>query len=164
MNLRDAFGFVDAETSISLTSAWRLYAEARGVPAIMVTGSISLRSQRHQVLQCDGRDCKVEEMRIAHATVVLPASRLTTCLPAINFAAREGYLQRYLSHFSRPTFLRGERSQSMNASSVAREYAQGTPCPLWLGRCFTGTDRRVRSSDTEAVRSSRHRSSKTLGN
>ena len=103
------------------TPALALYAEAQGVQAIMVTGShIPFDRNGIKFYSAMGEITKAEETRIANATVMLPASGLTTRLPTINSAAREGYLQRYLEFFP-ANFLAGRKVAVYEHSSVARD-------------------------------------------
>ena len=103
------------------TPALELYAEVQRVPAIMVTGShIPFDRNGIKFYSAMGEITKAEETRIAHAAVMLPASRLATRLPTINSAAREGYLQRYLAFFP-ASFLAGRKIAIYEHSSVARD-------------------------------------------
>lgn len=103
------------------TPALALYAEAEGIPAIMVTGShIPFDRNGIKFYSASGEITKDDEARIRDAVVTLPDVGVTVSLPSPNGAARQAYLQRYLDFFP-SGFLAGKKIAVYEHSSVARD-------------------------------------------
>ncbi|SDG59908.1 phosphomannomutase [Propionivibrio dicarboxylicus] len=103
------------------TPALALYAEAEGIPAIMVTGShIPFDRNGIKFYSANGEITKDDEARIRDAIVTVPDSGVTAPLPAPNDAARRAYLQRYRDFFP-SAFLAGKKVAVYEHSSVARD-------------------------------------------
>ncbi len=103
------------------TPALAWYAQMRGIPAIMVTGShIPFDRNGIKFYSAAGEITKADETRILHASVALPDEGLSAELPAVNGAALASYIDRYLDFFA-PQCLAGMRLGVYQHSSVARD-------------------------------------------
>ena len=84
------------------TPALACYAQAQGIPAIMVTGShIPFDRNGIKFYGASGEITKADEERISNAIVMLPEGGLTSALPDVNPLARQHYIERYLGFFPR---------------------------------------------------------------
>lgn len=103
------------------TPALAYYAQEQGIPAVMVTGShIPFDRNGIKFYRADGEISKANEAAIMAAAVPLSAAPAAVGLPAVNPAARQSYVRRYLDFFpGRP--LAGMRLGFYEHSSVARE-------------------------------------------
>ena len=103
------------------TPALACYAQAQGIPAIMVTGShIPFDRNGIKFYGKSGEITKADEERISNAIVMLPEGRLTSALPDVNPLARQHYIERYLGFFPR-NCLAGMKLGFYEHSSVARD-------------------------------------------
>lgn len=103
------------------TPALACYAQAHGLPAIMVTGShIPFDRNGIKFYTAAGEITKTDEARISGARVAIPDNGLTAALPEVNRSACRHYLDRYL-HFFAPRALAGMRLGVYEHSSVARD-------------------------------------------
>ncbi len=103
------------------TPALAYYAQEQGIPAVVVTGShIPFDRNGIKFYRDTGEITKSDEAGIATAEVGLPEQGLSTPLPAINPAARQLYLDRYLAFFPHRA-LAGMRLGFYEHSSVARD-------------------------------------------
>jgi len=118
--IRDAGARVDYCGPIP-TPALAFYAQAQGVPAVMVTGShIPFDRNGIKFYGRQGEITKEDEARIATATVPVPEVVPATPLPDSAPAARSNYIERYLSFFP-DRCLAGMRLGFYEHSSVARD-------------------------------------------
>jgi phosphomannomutase len=103
------------------TPALAYFAQQRGMPAIMVTGShIPFDRNGIKFYRAEGEITKADEAGIAAAEVELPAIGLSMALPTINPAAARLYRERYL-RFLPARALAGMRLGFYEHSSVARD-------------------------------------------
>lgn len=103
------------------TPALAFYAQAQGIPAVMVTGShIPFDRNGIKFYGKDGEITKEDETRIAAATVALPGDVPASMLPDVASAARRSYIERYLGFFPEHC-LAGMRLGFYEHSSVARD-------------------------------------------
>lgn len=97
------------------------YAQTRGVPAIMITGShIPFDRNGIKFYRAEGEITKADETAIAEAVVTIPDGELLAELPPVNRDASRMYMQRYLDFF-RPRCLAGMKLGFYEHSSVARD-------------------------------------------
>ncbi len=103
------------------TPALAYYAQENGLPAIMVTGShIPFDRNGIKFYRPSGEITKADEAGISAARVTLPQTGLSQPLPAIDPAARQMYIERYLQ-FLPERALAGMRLGFYEHSSVARD-------------------------------------------
>ena len=103
------------------TPALACYAQAQGIPAIMVTGShIPFDRNGIKFYGKSGEITKADEERIGNAIVTLPEGGLTSALPEVNPQARQHYIERYLGFFP-DNCLAGMKLGFYEHSSVARD-------------------------------------------
>ena len=103
------------------TPALAYYAQVKGVPAIMVTGShIPFDRNGIKFYRVSGEITKTDESRIASAVVNLPSEGWVTDLPDINPDARQCYIGRYRRFFPEKC-LAGMSLGFYEHSSVARD-------------------------------------------
>ena len=103
------------------TPALAYYAQIRGVPAIMVTGShIPFDRNGIKFYRVSGEITKTDESRISSAVVNLPSEGLVTDLPDINPDAHQCYIDRYRRFFPEKC-LAGMSLGFYEHSSVARD-------------------------------------------
>ena len=103
------------------TPALAYYAQTKGVPGIMVTGShIPFDRNGIKFYGNAGEITKADETSISNAVVTLPGNGLTIPLPDVNPDARQCYINRYTQFF--PTqCLAGMVLGFYEHSSVARD-------------------------------------------
>ncbi|MFT3848051.1 MAG: phosphomannomutase [Propionivibrio sp.] len=103
------------------TPALALYAQARGLPAIMITGShIPFDRNGIKFYSATGEISKADEARIASAAVTVPDRGLLANLPSVNSEAYRMYMRRYLDFFPE-NCLAGMKLGFYEHSSVARD-------------------------------------------
>lgn len=103
------------------TPALALHAQARGLPAIMVTGShIPFDRNGIKFYSAAGEITKADEANIAGAVFNVPEAALVVDLPPVNPAAYRAYIERYLAFFP-PQCLAGMKLGFYEHSSVARD-------------------------------------------
>ena len=103
------------------TPALACYAQAKGIPAIMVTGShIPFDRNGIKFYGASGEITKADEERIENATIALPDEPLTAALPEVNVQARQHYIDRYLGFFPENCLV-GMKIGFYEHSSVARD-------------------------------------------
>ena len=118
--IRDAGALVEYCGALP-TPALAFYAQAQGIPAVMVTGShIPFDRNGIKFYGKDGEITKEDETRIAAATVALPGDVPAGALPDVAPAARRSYIERYLGFFPEHC-LAGMRLGFYEHSSVARD-------------------------------------------
>ncbi len=131
------------------TPALALYAQNEAIPAIMVTGShIPFERNGIKFYRPDGEISKADEVAIADAIVQINSDSPQHALPAINPAALERYVQRYLDFF--PSF-RGLRLGVYEHSSVARDVIRSILEGLGAEVTSLGRTDAFVPIDTEAV-------------
>lgn len=103
------------------TPALAYHAQTQRVPAIMVTGShIPFDRNGIKFYAATGEITKADEASIAGARVSVPDGELTLALPAVDRAAYQTYLDRYLGFFA-PRALAGMKLGFYEHSSVGRD-------------------------------------------
>ncbi len=103
------------------TPALAFFAQQKGLPAIMITGShIPFDRNGIKFYRAEGEITKADEAGIAAAHVDVPADLALPDLPAPDLEARQRYIARYLDFF-RPGILAGVRLGFYEHSSVARD-------------------------------------------
>lgn len=103
------------------TPALASYAQHKGLPAIMVTGShIPFDRNGIKFYRPDGEISKDDEAAIMDATVELPEELVLPAMPNEEEGAVSDYLQRYLRFFPKD-ILQGLRLGFYQHSSVARD-------------------------------------------
>jgi len=106
------------------TPALALYAQSKGVPGIMVTGShIPFDRNGIKFYSPTGEITKADENCICQAVVDVPEGGLTSRLPPVNRSASQDYIDRYLRFFP-PDCLSGMKLGFYEHSSVARDLLQ----------------------------------------
>ena len=150
-----AAALVDAGVAVDFcgalpTPALALYAQNAAIPAIMVTGShIPFDRNGIKFYRPDGEISKADELAIADAVVTIG-----TCsgqgLPAINPAALEQFVQRYLDFFPVQCFS-GQRLGLYEHSSVARDVLRNILEGLGAEVVSLGRTEEFVPIDTEAV-------------
>lgn len=133
------------------TPALAYYAQAQGLPAIMITGShIPFDRNGIKFYGMAGEITKADEASISGAVVSLPADGLTVALPAVNRSAYQGYIDRYLQFF--PTrCLAGMKLGFYEHSSVARDLLRELLEQLGAAVISLGRVDEFVPIDTEAV-------------
>ncbi len=133
------------------TPALAYYAQERGMPAIMVTGShIPFDRNGIKFYRATGEISKADEAGIAAATLALPADIRPDPLPEADPAARELYMRRYLEFFP-PGILSGLRLGFYEHSSVARDLLRDLLEALGAEVISLGRTEQFVPIDTEAV-------------
>jgi len=103
------------------TPALAFYAQERGLPGVMVTGShIPFDRNGIKFYSATGEITKADEASISNARVTVPGDALAIDLPAVNRAASQLYIERYLQFFP-ARCLAGMRLGFYEHSSVARD-------------------------------------------
>jgi len=132
------------------TPALALYAESQAIPAIMVTGShIPFDRNGIKFYRPDGEISKADEQAITAAVVTLGDCG-GNALPAINPAALEQFVQRYLDLFPAQYF-QGLRLGVYEHSSVARDVLRTILEGLGAEVTSLGRTEEFVPIDTEAV-------------
>ena len=133
------------------TPALAFYAQEQGIPAIMITGShIPFDRNGIKFYRSTGEITKADEAGIAAAVVDLPADRVPLDLPEPEFAARQGYIERYLRFFP-ARCLDGMRLGFYQHSSVARDLLGEILQALGAEVVALGRTNEFVPIDTEAV-------------
>ncbi|OYY94952.1 MAG: phosphomannomutase [Hydrogenophilales bacterium 28-61-23] len=144
-------GFEPDFCGVLPTPALAFYAQERGIPAIMVTGShIPFDRNGIKFYRASGEITKADEAGISGATVELPAELQLESLPAINDEARRMYIERYLDFFPR-NVLAGMRLGFYEHSSVARDLLRDIMQGLGARVISLGRTDQFVPIDTEAV-------------
>jgi phosphomannomutase len=133
------------------TPALACYAQTKGLPGVMVTGShIPFDRNGIKFYSQAGEITKADETRISQSAIDLADDALTSALPEVNRGAYRGYIDRYVGFFPRKC-LAGMKLGFYEHSSVARDLLQ--ELLQLLGAeviCLGRTDSFV-PIDTEAV-------------
>lgn len=133
------------------TPALAYYAQELGLPAIVVTGShIPFDRNGIKFYRPTGEITKADEAGIAAADVELPETASSIPLPAVNPAARDAYLARYLEFFPERG-LAGMRLGVYEHSSVARDLLRELLETLGAEVISLGRTDEFTPIDTEAV-------------
>ena len=133
------------------TPALAYYAQVKGVPAIMVTGShIPFDRNGIKFYRVSGEITKTDESRIASAVVSLPSAGLVTGLPDSNPEARQCYIDRYRRFFPE-NCLAGMSLGFYEHSSVARDLLRDLLEALGARVISLGRTDAFVPIDTEAV-------------
>jgi phosphomannomutase len=133
------------------TPALAFYAQERGIPALIVTGShIPFDRNGIKFYRPTGEITKADEAGIAAANVLLPEKALSTALPEVDRAARRMYLDRYLAFFPVQA-LAGMRLAFYEHSSVARDLLRELLEALGAAVISLGRTDAFTPIDTEAV-------------
>ena len=133
------------------TPALAYYAQVKGVPAIMVTGShIPFDRNGIKFYRVSGEITKTDESRITSAVVSLPSEGLVTELPDINPEARQCYIDRYRRFFPEKC-LAGMSLGFYEHSSVARDLLRDLLEALGARVISLGRTDAFVPIDTEAV-------------
>ena len=133
------------------TPALAYYAQVKGIPAIMVTGShIPFDRNGIKFYRVLGEITKVDENHISAAVVNLPEGELVTDLPGVNPAARQCYIDRYLRFFPEKC-LAGMKLGFYEHSSVARDLLREILEALGASVISLGRTNKFVPIDTEAV-------------
>ena len=133
------------------TPALAAYAEAKGIPGIMVTGShIPFDRNGIKFYAATGEITKTDEARIADAVVSIPCDGLTMTLPEVNRGAYQNYLDRYLQFFP-DQCLAGMKLGFYEHSSVARDLLRELLQSLGAEVVSLGRTDQFVPIDTEAV-------------
>lgn len=131
------------------TPALALYAQNQGIPAIVVTGShIPFDRNGIKFYRPDGEITKADELAIADAVVEL--NTVSGELPAVNPAALEQFVQRYLDFFPAQHFA-GMKLGVYEHSSVARDVLRTILEGLGAKVTSLGRTEQFVPIDTEAV-------------
>jgi len=133
------------------TPALAYYAQVKGVPAIMVTGShIPFDRNGIKFYRISGEITKADENHMSAAVVELPEQGLAIDLPGINPAARQYYIDRYLRFFPEKC-LAGMKLGFYEHSSVARDLLREILEALGASVISLGRTNEFVPVDTEAV-------------
>ena len=133
------------------TPALAYYAQVKGIPAIMVTGShIPFDRNGIKFYGISGEITKADENHISSAVVNLPEGGLATDLPGVNPGARQCYIDRYL-RFLPEKCLAGMRLGFYEHSSVARDLLREILEALGASVISLGRTNEFVPIDTEAV-------------
>ena len=133
------------------TPALAHYAQMKGIPAIMVTGShIPFDRNGIKFYKAEGEISKADEANISAAVVVVPSEGLLATLPEVNQAAYRAYLDRYLTFFPQDC-LAGLRLGFYEHSSVARDLLYDLLVRLGAKVVSLGRTDQFVPIDTEAV-------------
>lgn len=133
------------------TPALAYHAQAEGMPGIMVTGShIPFDRNGIKFYSATGEITKADEASIANAVVTVPAEGLAVELPAVNRAASQRYIERYLKFFPERC-LAGMRLGFYQHSSVARDLFTDLLEQLGAEVVVLGRTDQFVPIDTEAV-------------
>jgi len=133
------------------TPALAYYAQAKGIPAIMVTGShIPFDRNGIKFYGISGEITKSDESHISAAVVHLPDDGLVTDLPDVNPGARQCYIDRYLRFFPE-NCLAGMKLGFYEHSSVARDLLRDILEALGASVISLGRTNEFVPIDTEAV-------------
>jgi phosphomannomutase len=133
------------------TPALAFYAQERGIPAIMVTGShIPFDRNGIKFYRPTGEITKADEAGIAGAEVDLPVDIRPIPLPDADPEAGQAYLDRYLNFFPAKV-LAGMRLGFYEHSSVARDLLKGLLESLGALVVSLGRTDQFVPIDTEAV-------------
>ncbi len=133
------------------TPALAYYAQFKGIPAIMVTGShIPFDRNGIKFYGTSGEITKADENNISRAVVALPASDLEVALPEVNPDARRCYVDRYLRFFPEKC-LAGMKLGFYEHSSVARDVLREILETLGAKVTSLGRTDEFVPIDTEAV-------------
>lgn len=139
------------------TPALAYYAQVKGIPAIMVTGShIPFDRNGIKFYRVSGEITKADENHISSAVVNLPefkhlrAVSITTDLPGVNPGARQCYIDRYLRFFPEKC-LTGMKLGFYEHSSVARDLLREILEVLGASVISLGRTNEFVPIDTEAV-------------
>jgi phosphomannomutase len=133
------------------TPALAYYAQSRGLPAIMITGShIPFDRNGIKFYSASGEITKADEATISHAVVSVPTAGLTVTLPDLNRNAYQRYIDRYLQFFA-PQCLLGMKLGFYEHSSVARDLLKDLLERLGAEVVSLGRTDEFVPIDTEAV-------------
>lgn len=133
------------------TPALAFYAQERGLPGVMVTGShIPFDRNGIKFYSATGEITKADEASISNAVVTLPSAGLAIELPAVNRAASELYIERYLQFFP-ARCLAGMMLGFYEHSSVARDLLRELLERLGAEVVSLGRTDQFVPIDTEAV-------------
>ena len=133
------------------TPALAAYAQAQGIPGIMVTGShIPFDRNGIKFYGLSGEITKDDEAQIADAVVTIPEHDLTMMLPEVNRAAYQNYVDRYRQFFPEQC-LAGMRLGFYEHSSVARDLLSELLQSLGAEVISLGRTDQFVPIDTEAV-------------
>ncbi len=133
------------------TPALALYAQNGAIPAVMVTGShIPFDRNGIKFYRPDGEISKSDETEISNAIVQINTAKTRHILPALNPAAQEQYVQRYLDFFPAQYF-KGLRLGVYEHSSVARDVLRRILEGLGAQVTSLGRTEEFVPIDTEAV-------------
>jgi phosphomannomutase len=133
------------------TPALAFHAQQNALPAIMVTGShIPFDRNGIKFYAATGEITKADEARISAARVTLPDGELSVVLPAVNRAAYDAYIERYVGFFA-PRALAGMRLGFFEHSSVGRDLLRELLERLGAEVISLGRTEEFVPIDTEAV-------------
>lgn len=133
------------------TPALAFYAQTRGLPGIMVTGShIPFDRNGIKFYRVEGEITKTDEAKISAATVSVPESLVVVPPPAASSEAYDGYVARYVDFFPRRC-LSGMRLGFYEHSSLAREVLKKILSELGADVVSLGRTDDFVPIDTEAV-------------
>jgi phosphomannomutase len=133
------------------TPALACYAQEKGLPAIMVTGShIPFDRNGIKFYGKAGEITKADETAISQAVVTVPAAGLTMTLPPVNHNAYQRYIDRHLQFFP-PHGLAGMKLGFYEHSSVARDLLTDLLQQLGAEVISLGRTNEFVPIDTEAV-------------
>ena len=133
------------------TPALACYSQAKGIPAIMVTGShIPFDRNGIKFYGASGEITKADEECIENATIALPDGPLTASLPEANEQACQHYIDRYLGFFPE-NCLAGMKIGFYEHSSVARDLLRDLLERLGAQVIALGRTDEFVPIDTEAV-------------
>jgi len=133
------------------TPALAYYAQAQGLPGIMVTGShIPFDRNGIKFYGAVGEITKADEASISAATVTVPAAGLAIALPEVNRAASQLFIERYLQFFPAKC-LAGMKLGFYEHSSVARDLLRELLEQLGAEVISLGRTDQFVPIDTEAV-------------
>ena len=103
------------------TPALAYYAQTKGLPGLMVTGShIPFDRNGIKFYRSTGEITKADEANIGRAVVTAREEGVVITLPEVNHSAYQSYIDRYLQFFP-PKCLAGMRLGFFEHSSVARD-------------------------------------------
>lgn len=133
------------------TPALAFYAQEQGLPGVMVTGShIPFDRNGIKFYGAAGEITKADEASISSAVVTVPGEDLSIALPAVNRAASELYIERYLQFFPAQC-LAGMKLGFYEHSSVARDLLRDLLQRLGATVVSLGRTDQFVPIDTEAV-------------
>lgn len=133
------------------TPALAYYAQIKGLPAIMVTGShIPFDRNGIKFYGISGEITKDDENNISGAVLALPSGDLAADLPAVNAEAQQCYINRYLRFFPEKC-LAGMKLGFYQHSSVARDLLRELLEALGASVMSLGRTDAFVPIDTEAV-------------